>query len=302
MQISVLGASKNLKMKQIIDQLIYERAPWLATYSTTTSAVGRILKACLNYKITLEQANRLECLTGIEILNTVGDEIARQVSISGLDNVPSSGAALIVANHPTGIADAIILHNAIRHKRPDVYFFANSDILRVFPQMNTYIAPVEWRKEKRSKSQTRKTLRFTKQAMEQSRLGVIFPSGRLAKRVGIKLIEREWMTSAATMAKKYDVPVIPVHISARNSYLFYMFDLIHPTLRDITLFKETLNKKDFRFHITIGQSVEPKSLSDDPNLATSLLKSTVNALGNNYKEYGKASPKYYWKTALKTVI
>ncbi|NCX28818.1 MAG: hypothetical protein EBX20_09220, partial [Rhodobacterales bacterium] len=100
----------------------------------------------------------------------------------------------------------------------------------------------------------------------------------------------------------YDVPVIPVHISARNSYLFYMFDLIHPTLRDITLFKETLNKKDFRFHITIGQSVEPKSLSDDPKLATSLLKSTVNALGNNYKEHGKASPKYYWKTALKTVI
>ena len=212
MLILVSGASKNLKMKQIIDQLLYERAPWLAMHSATTAAVVRILKACLNYKTTLEQANRLECLSGIEILNTVGEEIARQVTISGLDNVPTSGPALIVTKNPTGIADAIILYNATRHKRPDIYFFANSDILRVFPQMNTYIAPVEWRKERRSKSQTRTTLRFTKQAMEQSRLGVIFPSGRLAKRVGIKLIEREWMTSAATMAKKYDVPVIPVHI------------------------------------------------------------------------------------------
>jgi putative hemolysin len=138
--------------------------------------------------------------------------------------------------------------------------------------------------------------------MEESRLGVIFPSGRLAKRVGIKLIEREWMTSAATMAKKYDVPVIPVHISARNSYLFYIFDLIHPTLRDITLFKETLNKKDFKFHITIGQLIEPRSLSEDPKMATSLLKSAVNSLGNNYKEHGKTSLNYYLKTALKTVI
>ena len=301
MLILVLAAAKNLKMKQVIDQLIYERAPWLAMHSATTAAVVRILKACLNYKTTLEQANRLECLSGIEILNTVGDEIARQVTISGLDNVPTSAPALIVANHPTGIADAIILYYAIRRKRPDVYFFANSDILRVFPQMNTYIAPVEWRKERRSKSQTRTTLRFTKQAIEQSRLGVIFPSGRLAKRVGIKLIEREWMTSAATMAKKYDVPVIPVHISARNSYLFYVFDFIHPTLRDITLFKETLNKKDFRFHITIGQSVEPRSLSNDPKLATSFLKSTVNSLGDSHKEHGKTSLKYYWKTALKTV-
>jgi putative hemolysin len=103
------------------------------------------------------------------------------------------------------------------------------------------------------------------------------------------------------MAKKYDVPVIPVHISARNSYLFYIFDLIHPTLRDITLFKETLNKKYFRFQIKIGQSIEPRSLSEDPKLATSLLKSTVNSLGNDYKEHGKTSLKYYWKTALKTV-
>ena len=301
MLILVLGASKNLKMKQIIDQLIYERAPWLATDSTTTAAVGKILKACLNYKTTIEQANRLKCLSGIETLNTIGNEIARKVTISGLYNVPASAPALIVANHPTGIADAIILYNAIRRKRPDVYFFANSDILRVFPQISTFIAPVEWPKEKRSKSQTRTTLRFAKQAMEQSRLGVIFPSGRLAKRVGIKLIEREWMTSAATMAKKYDVPVIPVHISARNSYLFYVFDFIHPTLRDITLFKETLNKKDFRFHITIGQSVEPRSLSDDPKLATSFLKSTVNSLGNDHKEHGKTSLKHYWKTALKTV-
>lgn len=301
MLILVLGASKNLKMKQIIDQLIYERAPWLATDSTTTAAVGKILKACLNYKTTIEQANRLKCLSGIETLNTIGNEIARKVTISGLYNVPASAPALIVANHPTGIADAIILYNAIRRKRPDVYFFANSDILRVFPQISTFIAPVEWPKEKRSKSQTRTTLRFAKQAMEQSRLGVIFPSGRLAKRVGIKLIEREWMTSAATMSKKYDVPVIPVHISARNSYLFYVFDFIHPTLRDITLFKETLNKKDFRFHITIGQSVEPRSLSDDPKLATSFLKSTVNSLGNDHKEHGKTSLKHYWKTALKTV-
>jgi len=85
MLILVLAAAKNLKMKQVIDQLIYERAPWLTTYSRTTEAVGKILKACLNYKTTIEQANRLKCLSGIEILNTVGDEIARQVTISGLE-------------------------------------------------------------------------------------------------------------------------------------------------------------------------------------------------------------------------
>jgi putative hemolysin len=288
-------------MKEIVDTLIYERAPWMKRRSTATSVAGAALRACLSYNDTLAQAYKLEPLSGREILDATGDAIAHRVSVIGLHNIPTSGPALIVANHPTGIADAIILHHALRSKRPDLYFFANSDVLRVFPQLGTHIAPVEWRKEKRSKSRTQATLQFTKQAMQDNRLGVIFPSGRLAKRTGLKLVERDWMTSAATIAKKYDVPIIPVHISARNSYMFYLFDIIHPTLRDITLFKETLNKKDFSFGVTIGKPIAPHLLPEDPKQATADLKSTVVSLGKSPQNMRDTSLKRHWKTLLQTV-
>ena len=53
-----------------------------------------------------------------------------------------------------------------------------------------------------------------------------------------------------------DLPVIPVNIRARNSALFYLFDFIHPTLRDITLFHETLNKHRQPYRITVGERTE----------------------------------------------
>jgi putative hemolysin len=42
--------------------------------------------------------------------------------------------------------------------------------------------------------------------------------------------------------------------------LFYLFDLIHPTLRDITLFHETLNKDRQPYVVTIGEEISPASL------------------------------------------
>ncbi|NCW05117.1 MAG: glycerol acyltransferase [Rhodobacteraceae bacterium] len=255
-------------MKDIIDQLIYERAPWLQAKTAGAAISDRVLKACLRYSKTIETANSLKPLNGAEIFDKLCGEIVQDTEIMGCSNIPTTGPALIVANH-------VFLYSAIAKTRPDVYFFANSDVLRVFPQLSEFIAPVEWRKEKRTKTRTKETLEFTKQAMKEQRIGVIFPSGRLAKRTGLSLHERSWMSSAVSLARKYSVPIIPTHISARNSILFYLLDIIHPTLRDITLFNETLNKKDFHFEIRFGKPVYPYMLSPEPEIATSDLKRRV---------------------------
>ena len=262
-------------MKDIIDQLIYERAPWLQAKTIGAAISDHILKICLRYSKTIETANALKLLNGAEIFNKLCDEIVLDTEITGYRNIPTKGPALIVANHPTGIADALFLYSAIAKMRPDVYFFANSDVLRVFPQLAEFIAPVEWRKEKRTKTRTKETLDFTKKAMKEDRIGIIFPSGRLSKRTGFSLQEHPWMPSAVLLARKYNIPIIPTHISARNSLLFYLLDIIHPTLRDITLFNETLNKKDFHFEIRFGEPVHPYMLNEQPEIATSDLKLRV---------------------------
>jgi putative hemolysin len=269
-------------MEERIDPLIEERAPWLFRQDAVSRNLRDVFNAMLGYQRTVDLGRLYQTWTTDRIMQHIAGLLVRDLTVMGLENIPRQGAALIVANHPTGIADGIMLHHLLWPLRPDLFIYANSDILRILPQFESLIAPVEWRAEKRSHAKTRETMAYTKSAIEAGRLGVIFPSGRLAKRKGLRLHERDWMSSAAMIARKYDLPVIPIHIRARNSVLFYLFDAIHPTLRDITLFHETLNKDRQPYRITIGEPISASALPSNSQDAIELLRRATLSLGGRH--------------------
>lgn len=269
-------------MKDRLDPLIAERAPWLFRDGVLSHVARRALMSLLGYQRTVDLGALYEDWPTYHIMHHLAGLLARDVAVKGLDNIPRHGAAMIVCNHPTGIADGIILHHVLFQLRPDMFIYANSDILRILPQFESLIAPVEWRKEKRTRAKTRETMEYTNRAIEAGRIGVIFPSGRLAKRQGLSLHERPWMASAAMIARKYDLPIIPLHIRARNSALFYLFDLLHPTLRDITLFYETLNKDRQPYRLTIGEPISAAALPAKSEDAIEVLRRATLALGGKH--------------------
>jgi putative hemolysin len=269
-------------MRERLDPLIAERAPWLTRGGVVPALARPLLDRMLSYSQTVALAEQLEPLDRLAVLEAVAALVARDVEVAGLENLPRNGPAIVVANHPTGIADGIVLHHVLAPLRPDLYIYTNRDVLRVLPQLADLVAPVEWRPEKRSHAKARETMEFTLQAIEDGRLGVIFPSGRLAKRHGLRLVERPWMATAATLARKHALPVIPLHISARNSVLFYLFDLIHPTLRDITLFHEVLNKGRQPFRVTLGKPIAGERLPQRSDEAIEMLRAATLALGGRH--------------------
>lgn len=269
-------------MRERIDPLIAERAAWLFADQPHAKLSRQALMKILGYEETLELGEMYRDWPTDEIMRHVAGLLCRDVKATGLENIPRNGPALIVANHPTGIADGIVLHHLLESFRPDLFVYANSDILRVLPQFESLIVPVEWRTEKRSHAKTRETMVHTKRALDDGKLGIIFPAGRLAKRRGLRLHERPWMASAAMIARKFDLPVIPVNIRSRNSVLFYLFDLIHPSLRDITLFHETLNKDRQPYRVTIGEPISPSALPTKSEEGIELLRKSTLALGGAY--------------------
>ena len=266
-------------MKDRIDALILERAPWMAGQGLPTRLARGAMHLALGYDACVALAESMESLPTQRIMDRMAGRIAHRVHAAGLEHIPRTGPALIVANHPTGIADGVILHALLSRRRPDLYFFANSDIIRLLPQMAEMIVPVEWREDRRSRAHARETMLAARAAVEAGRLGIIFPSGRLMKRRGLTLHERPWMASAASLARRFDLPVIPLHVRARNSALFYAFDRIHPTLRDVTLFHETLNKSRQRFAIQAGPAIMPADLPARPEDAIEFLRAATLALG-----------------------
>lgn len=268
-------------MRSRLDPLIQERATWLFRKDLPSRIAHRALNRALSYERTVKIGEALKDMSSDQIMRHMADMLCRDLTVTGAANLPRQGAALVVANHPTGIADGIMLDHVLRQVRANPYYYANRDILRVMPQMEDMIVPVEWRVNQRSHGKTRETMKITKRWVEDGRLGVIFPSGRLAQRRGLRLYERPWMASAAMLARKYNLPVIPVHLSARNSALFYLFDFIHPTVRDITLFHETLNKASQPYRITVGEEIAPSSLPSSSEEGIEMLRRATLALGED---------------------
>jgi putative hemolysin len=267
-------------MRDRVDPLIAERAAWLFEPTPTARAARKVLDRMLSYERSIEIGTTYIDMPIHDIMADLARRIARRVTSTGLENVPTDGPALIVTNHPTGIADGIILQDQLLSRRSDAFYYANSDILRVLPQFAEIIVPVEWREDKRTVSKTRETMQLTRAALDAGRMGVIFPSGRLAKRRGLRLHERPWMASAAMIARKFALPVIPLHIRARNSAMFYAFDALHPTLRDITLFHETLNKDMQPYHLTFGRPLDGAALPKDAHAGIEVLREACLRLGS----------------------
>ena len=171
------------------------------------------------------------------------------------------------------VADGIAVFDAIRARRQDAVFFANADAVRVSPRLGETIIPVEWVVDKRTREKTRATLQAAKEAFEAGRCVVMFPAGRLA-RVGRdgSVTDPEWAPTAASLARKYAAPVVPIHVAGPESRLFHWFDRISPELRDITLFHELLNKKRKRFFLKVGKPIPPSRLDIDAGRATYALK------------------------------
>ncbi|WGM37148.1 1-acyl-sn-glycerol-3-phosphate acyltransferase [Caulobacter sp. NIBR1757] len=261
--------------KHIVDVLIEERAPKLAG-SPVWPVVRGPLYRTLHYPQAVAMADAISVMGGAAALEHISELLALETSVRGLEHVPGSGRLIVVANHPTGIADGIALYDALKGPRPDVVFYANSDAHRVCPRFDEALIPVEWVKTKRTRERTRLTLQMTREAMEAERCLAIFPAGVLSRRdaQGV-LTDKPWMPTAVSVAQKYGTPVVPVHVAGPWSTLFHFFNGFSPELRDITLFHELLNKKGRKFELTVGRPIPAQRLEGESGEVSDALKRFV---------------------------
>lgn len=262
----------------IIEKLIAERAPKLIGRPKLFRAIRPLLYRILAYDAAVFLADSIKHKTGREAFEMITDHIQPRTAVVGLNHLPRTGKCIVISNHPTGLADGMAVYQAIRDKRPKHVFLANADALRVIPNGEDIIIPIEWVTEKRTLAKTKQTLLDTKAALDAGKCVVIFPSGRLAKLSLRGLIDQDWQSSAAMLAKKYNAPIVPLHIKARNSWLYYLFSKLSGEIRDITLFHELLNKKGQMFKLTFGDIIPPESLPKNADNATAQIRKIVHSL------------------------
>lgn len=219
----------------------------------------------LRYRAAVQLIDTIDPMEALDVFNHLSDLLELNVTTLGLDRVPTEGPVVLVSNHPTGIADGVTLFDAIKERRSDLAIFANRDAIRVSPRLADMIIPVEWRADFKSLQKSKETLKSASAAFAKGRVVVLFPSGRLAYWHRGKLTERPWMSSALALARKNNAPIIPMHMSGRNSGMFYFLSRVSTELRDMTVINEFLNKKNARFKVHFGKPIRPERLDGDLN-------------------------------------
>jgi putative hemolysin len=259
----------------IVDVLIEERCPKLRA-SPAWPVARPLLYSLLGYGRARAMADELVQLTGRQSFDRLSQQLAFDMTVSGIDRLPATGRCIVAANHPTGLADGVAVWDLLKKKRDDIIFFANADAVRVNPRFEDVIIPVEWVVAKRSPAKARETLKRAADAFAQEKCVVIFPSGRLARKVEGRMEEKDWFPTVVGLARKQGAPVVPLNLDARNSALYYLFCDLSNELRDITLFHELLNKRGSKIRMTFGEMIHPDLLHGEPAAVTEKLKQHVS--------------------------
>jgi putative hemolysin len=180
-------------------------------------------------------------------------------------------------------------------------FYANSDAHRVCDGFHDNLIPVEWVLNKRTRERTRLTLKMTEQAVNEGRPIVIFAAGRLARiRPDGLLTDPEWMSTAVSLAKRYKLPIIPIHVAGPHAFWFHLFDRFSAELRDITLFHELLNKQGKTYRLTVGPAIAHEIL-EEPITTTRKIKRYVERVLGEAPDaaYDPGGPECTWRDPAK---
>jgi putative hemolysin len=282
-----------LSTPHIIDQLIEERATHMSK-TALWPVLRPFLYRAFQYRRAVSLADEIAFMSGHDAMAHLSALLSLDIDVTGLANIPPRGGFILAPSHPTGIADGIAAFDLLKNVRPDMAIFANRDAQRVAPGFRDILIPVEWRQDEKTHAKSRDTLEMTARAFMQKRTIVLFPSGRIAYWHQGKLTERPWQTSLISLARRYDFPVIPARMAARNSGLFYFLSKYSTELRDMTIFRELLNKKGHSYSVTIGRPIPAADLEGDPaEVVARLQEHTVFGLA--------ADPDAHFRTKVKSV-
>ena len=201
-------------------------------------------------------------LNGIPLVDWVLDQFGVNIVVKGKKLIPKKGRYIYPANHPIGGLDGLAIVSVVAKIHPLIKFVAN-DLLRVikgFDSISLYIARF-------GQINRRNAILINKTLASEAQL-LVQPAGTVSKRNPVKISDLAWNKFFIHKAIQYKRDVIPVHVQARNSRLFYniaSFRKIFRIKSNLEMFllpREMFNKSGKTITITFGIPIAYKTFDD----------------------------------------
>ncbi len=174
--------------------------------------------------------------------------------------IPRIGSLLIIANHPFGIIDGLILCSLVSKVRDDFKIMTH-ETLQFLPQLNEFILPVDFSGQtKEIKRMNLKTAKMAKDHLLNKGVVIIFPSGgvSIAKDMKSSAVDDEWKLFPAKLIHQTKTDILPIYFDGKNGLLFHLFasKLKNQTLKYSTYIHETRKKIGKEISIYAGKLIK----------------------------------------------
>lgn len=179
-----------------------------------------------------------------------------------LDNLPGDGPLIVIANHPYGILDGLMLGHILSVVRGDFRILANH-VFRKAEELNRIILPINFDDSRAAVQQNLETRKEALRYLGDGGCIGIFPGGTVAtagKPFG-RPMDPGWRTFTARMIAKSGATVVPIYFDGHTSRLFQLASHLHVTLRMGLLIKEFRKRVDTPVRVAIGQAIPPDEIA-----------------------------------------
>ncbi|HET8553210.1 MAG TPA: GNAT family N-acyltransferase [Rhodanobacteraceae bacterium] len=264
-----------------IEQSLLQYAPWLAQHPRLRRPVAGLLGRLADEAGFNQVLVDLDGLAGFDFVERALQNlhVATRFTSRELEHIPTEGAALIVANHPLGMIDALALLQLVGRVRRDVRVLGN-DVLGMVPQLSELLLPVDVFGGGASSR-----MRAVFRALDQGQALVVFPAGEVSRMRPNGVRDGRWFDGFARIAMRTGAPVLPVHIGARNSAMFYGMSMLAKPLATAMLPREAIARRGKFIRMRIGALVDTDEIrqrsAGDSRQAARLMRRHVYRLARN---------------------
>jgi putative hemolysin len=232
-------------------------------------------------------------------LESLLNEMKVELRVPAADRarIPATGPVVVVANHPYGVLDGLLLTVMLTRVRPDVKVLTNL-LLHDVPELQQHCIFVDSPHVDRPIESNRKALREALAWLRRGGMLAIFPGGDVSQwqMPMAQVIDPEWSHIAVRLIRRTQATSLPVYFCGHNGVGFQLLGMIHPKLRSAFLLQEFLQQEGKEVEARVGSPVPADALESLPGdrEATEYLRWRTYLLSRR----GKAETS--WSTSLRS--
>ncbi len=231
-------------------------------------ALIRVLENATGRRRLLRQARGYEdeVAAGRDFWRVMVERYGLSLRLDGgaIANIPREGPLVVVANHPYGILDGLMLGHILSEARGGDFRILAHHVFRKAQDLERVILPISFDETPEAMALNIETRKAALRHLSEGGAIGVFPGGTVSTAIRPfgRAMDPGWRSFTARMIAKSGATVVPVHFEGANSRLFQVASHVHTTLRVALLIKEFRRRTGAPVGVVIGEPIDPAALAE----------------------------------------